>query len=138
MAHLVLSWFGVPGLGIFPDTLHILDLACSRDCVLSALIIWTHSGRGQRPTRQEKLHSLRDEYLAWCRSAGVSEQASNKLWNAKVLMPKRGEFPEVSSKVMKGAACRFMVHWCAHEALRRAEVANDQQSWQLGFNIFNI
>lgn len=71
--------------------------------------------------------------MDWCRLAGVHEQASNKLWNVKILVPKRGEYPEVSSKVMKGAACRFMVHWCAHESLHRAELANDQHSWLLGF-----
>lgn len=59
---------GVTIPGIFPDILHILDLALYVDCIASAFLDWTDtsgapfSGR----SRDERLLQLYAEYVKWC------------------------------------------------------------------------
>lgn len=53
--------------GIYPDLLHILDLAIYLDCYASSLLHWTDDASifGGR-SRDERLHAIYRKYLTWC------------------------------------------------------------------------
>lgn len=63
-------------------------------------------------SRDSKLEHLRKLYKDWCKETGVraSERVADKLFTKKTLVPsKNGEYPGVSSKVMKAASTRLLV-----------------------------
>lgn len=55
--------------------------------------------------------------------------AANKLFTSKILKPKTGEYPSVSQKVMKGAAARMMVSFCADVSYDYAAQTNNEKDW---------
>lgn len=109
--------------------MHVMDLAVTQDVILSALLLWSEKVPGKG--RQKLLDELREDYNNWCAAAKFPDRASYKLFHVKTLVPKTGCYPEVSSKVLKAAAARAMVPWCAEQARKRAEIEMTSESWCL-------
>ena len=64
-------------LGIYPDMLHILDLAIFCDNYASAFLVWTDdSSIFPGRSRDERLLGLYRRYLTWC--------IENRLWDLQV------------------------------------------------------
>lgn len=82
MFHSVFQIFEAFGdLGIFPDMLHILDLAIFCDNYASAFLVWTDdasifAGR----SRDERLLGLYRRYLTWCIENRPWDLQLNKLF----------------------------------------------------------
>lgn len=57
------------------------------------------------------LEHMRTHYKEWARSSKLphAERVADKLWTSQTLLPKTGQYPSVSSKVMKGAATRPLI-----------------------------
>jgi len=79
----------------------------------------------------QKLEDLRHLYKNWRARHKVptSYMAANRLFATKILKPKRGEYPSVSQKVMKGAASRMMVSFCADVSYDYALDTNAEHDW---------
>ena len=78
-------------------------------------------------TRDPLLEDMRAQYVDWCRKSKIN--GANRLWTAKILKPKSGEYPSVLQKVMKGAAARVLVHWCAGVSHAHASNTNSEKDW---------
>ena len=75
----------------------------------------------------QRIQDMRAQYVDWCRKSKIN--GANRLWTAKILKPKSGEYPSVLQKVMKGAAARVLVHWCAGVSHAHASNTNSEKDW---------
>ena len=80
------------------------------------------------------------QYVDWCKRSKIngSYMAANRLFTTKILKPKSGEYPSVSQKVMKGAAARVLVHWCAGMSHMYASSTNSQTDWSEPQHTLNV
>ena len=109
---------------------HICE-CCTSLCILSTHVYIMPCFRNAGWTRDQLLEDMRVQYVDWCRKTKIngSYMAANRLWTTKILKPKSGEYPSVSQKVMKGAAARVLVHWCAGVSHAHATNTNSEKDW---------
>ena len=94
-------------------------------------VSWFVKPRNGGRTRDQLLEDLRIQYKSWIKRNKIycSYVVGNRLFTSKILKPKTGEYPSVSQKVMKGAAARTMVNFCAEISYDYACMSNSQKDW---------
>ena len=128
--------------GIYPDLLHIIDLALLVDVYASAFLCWTDTSNIFEGSRDERLIKLYRHYLEWCIENRVLPMFGMFLTNvfllvtsgcfklkilfcSQSLQKKASAYPNIGQKRLNGAASRMMVHWAYIIA---SQIHNDHPS----------
>ena len=106
-------WTNLPGFDpwrIYPDVLHVLDLAVTPDSIASFLLFATDNARN----RDAALGEIRRKYFKWASEIGLDSGylANPKLFSSKTLRASTSVYPSISQKFLKGAAARMMSYLC--------------------------
>ena len=106
--------------GIFPDCMHIIDLAVTPDMAIALLLDWTDTSRLiDLPSRPARLEWLSRAYREWVGNA--SDRASSKLFTTEILKPGGSTFATVSQHYVSAAAARGLLIFLAKMAQQFAE-----------------
>lgn len=92
--------------------MHIVHLAIAADCVTSCLLDWSDDqSYFEGRSREQRLTTLWHSYRSWCESQEhpLGERAQRKLFTTAIL--KTDQYVEVSQKILKAAAARYMMFW---------------------------
>ena len=105
-------WTNLPGFDpwrIYPDVLHVLDLAVTPDSIVSFLLFATDNARN----RDAALGEIRRKYFKWASEIGLDSGylANPKLFSSKTLRASTSVYPSISQKFLKGAAARMMSYF---------------------------
>ena len=104
-----------PKLGLFPDPMHLVDLAIIPDLAISLLLDWTDTGAYiALPSRQKRLDHLAALYKDFV--GNDSDRCSKKLFTTEVLKPGSSAFVAVSQHYISAAAARGLLIWMAKVA----------------------
>ena len=100
-------WTNLPGFDpwrIYPDVLHVLDLAVTPDSIASFLLFATDNARNRDAARK---------YFKWASEIGLDSGylANPKLFSSKTLRASTSVYPSISQKFLKGAAARMMSYF---------------------------
>ena len=108
---------------IYPDVLHVLDLAISPDSIASFLLFATAASGN----RDHALSQIRRRYFQWASDMKLDAGylANPKLFTQKILQPSSTTYPAVSQKFLKGAAARMMCYFICGMACERASGSDD-------------
>eukprot|EP00435_Cladocopium_sp_Y103_P060184 s308_g22.t1 len=123
--HGATPWTQMPAFDpwrIYPDVLHVLDLAISPDSIASFLLFATASGN-----RDHALTKIRQRYFEWASDMKLDAGylANPKLFTQKILQSSSTSYPAVSQKFLKGAAARMMCYFICGMACEKASESDD-------------
>ena len=106
---------------IYPDVLHVLDLAIAPDSIGSFLLFATDNG-----SRDQGLDTIRMQSFQWASEIklGCEYLANPKLFTSKVLQSSSTTYPAISQKFLKGAAARMMCYFICGLACERARASD--------------
>ena len=101
--------------------MHLVHLDLGPDCIASCLLDWSDNNEYVTAgSRDKRLELFWDSYRQWCEDQHLGERAMRKLFTTNVLKPEGGEYTDISQKVLKAAACRYLLFWLSSVATQFA------------------
>ena len=100
---------GCCDLGILPDYMHIVHLACTGDALVALLLDLSDT---EYPwpggSRDARLSFAWDSYKGYCQRWNVPDRCERKVFSNELL---KGDYPTLSQKFMRAAAAKYVVFW---------------------------
>ena len=118
-------WHPLCPEGIYPDPMHILDLAIIPDLAISLLLDWSDTAAYiDLPSRQKRLDHLASMYKAWV--GNDRDRVNRKLFTTETLKPGSTAFAAVSQHYISAAGARGFIIWLAKVAEEFATEPRDE------------